>query len=212
MKYSTVIVAAGSGTRTGLGYNKVYYRFDGRTILEMTMQIFLDDPDCVQVIVVTAADQFMKEITWRIPGKIVLVKGGATRQESVRNGLLAVMADVVLIHDGARPYLDREVLAAVKKAMETEDAVCTAVACKDTIKVTEDGYIVSTPERSALAAAQTPQAFRTDLIISCMQRAFAEGFIGTDDASLAERYGYRVRIVEGSYDNIKITTPEDLRR
>ena len=211
MEYSAVIVAAGSGTRTGLGYNKVYYRFSGKTVLEMTMGVFMADPDCTELVIVTDAREYMENIPGRVPGKIVFAKGGATRQESVRNGLQAVTADVVLIHDGARPYLPGECLEAVKKAMETEEAACLCVPCKDTVKEAENGYIVSTPERSRLYLAQTPQAFRTEVILRCMRKAEAEGFTGTDDASLAERYGHRVRIVNGSYANIKITTPEDLK-
>ncbi len=212
MEYSTVIVAAGSGTRTGLGYNKVFYRFAGRTVLEMTMDVFLRDADCIQLVIVTDARTYMSEIPGRVPGKVVFAKGGSTRQESVENGLQAVIADVVMIHDGARPYLSKECLDSMKKAMETEQAACLCVPCKDTIKVIEGDHIVSTPDRAGLAAAQTPQAFRTEVILDCLRRAKKEGFTGTDDASLAERCGYRVKAVMGSYENIKITTPEDLRQ
>ena len=95
--------------------------------------------------------------------------------------------------------------------METEQAACLCVSCKDTIKVLKDGYIVETPDRSALAAAQTPQVFHTDVILDCMHKAFRDGFTGTDDASLAERYDIPVKAVTGTYDNIKITTAEDLK-
>ncbi|MCR5228800.1 MAG: 2-C-methyl-D-erythritol 4-phosphate cytidylyltransferase [Solobacterium sp.] len=213
MEYSAVIVAAGSGTRMGLGYNKAYYRIDDRTILEHTMQIFLDDPECLQVIAVTDSQKYMEEITGFWPGKITLVRGGRSRMESVSNGLNAVLCDTVMIHDGARPYLSRECLDALKKAMETEQAACLTVPCKDTIKKVSDGYLTETVERSTIAAAQTPQVFRTDLIISCMNRALQEGYTGTDDCSLVERYSYvPIRAVEGSYENIKITTPEDLKQ
>ena len=211
MKYSTVIVAAGSGTRMGLGYNKVYHRINGKTILEMTMETVLNDEDCAQIIVVTDAGDYMREITSRWPGKIVVAKGGSTRQESVSNGLHAVLCDVVMIHDGARPYVHKDSLDELKKAMETEQAACLCVPCKDTIKVLKDGYIVETPDRSSLAAAQTPQVFHTDVILDCMHKAFRDGFTGTDDASLAERYGIPVKAVTGTYDNIKITTVEDLK-
>ncbi len=213
MKYSTVIVAAGSGTRMHLGYNKVYAPLaDGRTVLEHTMDVFLQDEDCVQIIVVTDAYEYKEKITGRWPGKILIAKGGASRQESVANGLMAVLADYVLIHDGARPFLEKETLETIKKTLETEDAVLPAVACKDTIKRVEDGCIAETYRRETLCAAQTPQAFRTSVIISCMEKAFAEGYTGTDDCSLVERYSdTKIRVVEGSYANIKITTPEDLK-
>ena len=211
MKYSAVIVAAGEGTRMGLGYNKVYYHLGEVTILEKTMKVFLTDPECVQIVVVTDPDLYYKNINLSPDQQITVVRGGSTRQESVGNGLNAVTQEYVLIHDGARPYLSRDVLSAVKKGLETDDAVCVMVPCKDTIKRVIDGVIEETYERSSLMAAQTPQAFRTDLIVSCMNRARQEGFTATDDSALAEKYGdVKVKAVMGSYENIKITTPEDL--
>lgn len=212
MKYSTVIVAAGKGTRMNLGYNKVYARLeDGRTILEHAMDIFLNDEDCAQITVVTDADSYHDHIKGRWPGKITLAKGGATRQESVSNGLNTVIGEFVMIHDGARPFLDKDSLERLKKTLETEDAALLCVACKDTIKVVHDGYITETPDRSTLMNAQTPQAFRTSLLVSCMKQASDEGFTGTDDTSLIERYSdVKVKAVEGSYANAKITVPEDL--
>ena len=214
MKYTVIIVAAGSGTRMNLGYNKVYASLeDGRTILEHTMDVFLRDEECTQIIVVTDALQYMQKITSRWPGKILIAKGGRTRQESVASGLRAVLEDVVMIHDGARPFLADENLQALKQAMETEEAALLAVPCKDTIKKQENGYIVTTYERDTLCAAQTPQAFRTSLIMECMEKAFRDGYTGTDDCSLAERYSdAKIRVVEGSYGNLKVTTPEDLGR
>ena len=211
MKYSAVIVAAGAGTRMGLGYNKVYYHLGEQTILEKTMRIFPTDPECAQIIVVTDPDLYYKNINLSPDWQVTLVIGGSTRQESVSNGLAAVTEEFVLIHDGARPYLSRDVLAAVKTALETDDAVCVMVPCKDTIKRVVDGVIEETFDRSTLMAAQTPQAFRTELIISCMNQARHEGFTATDDSALVERYGnVKVKAIMGSYENIKITTPEDL--
>lgn len=213
MEYCALIVAAGSGTRMKLGFNKVYALTPaGKTILETTMSVFLDDPDCRNVIIVTDADEYRRHHPLLFNGRISIAKGGATRQESVHNGLQAVITPYVFIHDGARPYLDRESLERLKEAMKTERAALLTVPCKDTIKEVIDGYVVSTPDRSLLQAAQTPQAFETELIISCMEKAIAEGFTGTDDTSLVERYAdVRVKAVEGSYANIKITTPEDLK-
>ena len=214
MKYSTVIVAAGSGSRMHLGYNKVYALLeDSRTILEHTMDVFLRDPDCGQIIIVTDADEYKDRIRRRWPGKIVIAHGGATRQESVASGLKAVLYDYVMIHDAARPYLDRECLEALKQALAEDDAALLMVPCKDTVKVVEDGRVVKTLVRETLRCAQTPQAFRTELLAECMAKAEAEGFTGTDDSSLVERYSdIKVRAVEGSYANIKITTPEDLSK
>ena len=211
MQYSVIIPAAGKGTRMGLGYNKAYYRMqDGRTILEHTAEIFASDSDCREIVIVTDPEEYETEIG-AIEGKIKVTSGGSSRQESVYSGLKEVTSDYVMIHDGARPYLSQECLHALKQAMEVEDAACLTVPCKDTIKVVNGGYIVKTIERAAIAAAQTPQAFRTELIRYCMKQAIEEGYTGTDDCSLVERYSdVRIKVVEGSYANLKITTPEDL--
>lgn len=212
MKYTALIVAAGSGTRMKLGYNKVYMKLDdGKTLLEKTMSVFAEDPDCTQIVVVTDPLLFRDEIGETTVGKIVVAQGGSTRQESVHHGLMAVLENTVFIHDGARPFLSKEVLERLKKTMETEKAALLTVPCKDTIKKCVDGYITETYDRSTLVCAQTPQAFVTDLIISCMDRALCEGFTGTDDASLVEKYSdVRVKAVEGDYANLKVTTPEDI--
>lgn len=213
MKYSTIIVAAGRGERMKLGFNKVYAKLeDGKTILEHAMEVFLQDEDCLSVTVVTDAEAYYHNVKGFWPGRITLVRGGSTRQESVSNGLDTVIAENVMIHDGARPFLDRESLERLKETLETEQAALLCVPVKDTVKVVKDGYIVDTPDRSTLMNAQTPQAFRTALLEDCMKKAWAEGFIGTDDTSLIERYtSIKVRAVEGSYANIKVTTPEDLK-
>ena len=210
MNYDVVIVAAGSGTRMGLGYNKVYYRPGGNTILEQTMSVFLADQECKHVVVVTEPELYQEEIHLE-DDRISVTSGGDTRQESVEQGLALVQEEYVLIHDGARPFLSQECLARIKDAMTTNDAVCPVIPVKDTIKVIEDGYIRETLPRSILAAAQTPQAFRTALLRKCMAQASAEGYTGTDDCQLVEQYSsVKVYVTEGDYTNIKITTPEDL--
>lgn len=213
MKYTAVIVAAGSGTRMKLGYNKVYAKMrDGRTILNHTMDVFRADKDCIQIVVVTESLAYYQNMEGDWPGLITLAKGGKTRQESVRNGLLAAIGEYVMIHDGARPYLDQKSLKRIKKALKTDDAVLLTVPCKDTIKkIDAEGYVELTYDRSTLAAAQTPQAFKTSLLMECMAKAEQAKFTGTDDCSLVEAFSdVRVRTVEGSYANIKITTPEDM--
>ena len=213
-QYTALIVAAGSGTRMNLGYNKVYAKLsDGRTILEHTMSVFQNDPDCGQIIVVTDSDDYMANIKRIWPGRITLARGGSTRQESVMNGLAAVIFDHVMIHDGARPFLKKECIDSLKEALCQEKAALLMVPCKDTIKEVRDGYVVKTYERSSLMAAQTPQAFETELIRDCMQKAIKSGFTGTDDASLVENFSdARVKAVTGDYGNYKITTPEDLEK
>ncbi|WP_314675410.1 2-C-methyl-D-erythritol 4-phosphate cytidylyltransferase [uncultured Solobacterium sp.] len=213
MQYSALIVAAGSGTRMKLGYNKVYAKLsDGTTILDKTLSVFLNDSDCVQIVLVTDCGEHFEKEQGRKDGRIVFASGGKTRQDSVYNGLRAVLADVVLVHDGARPFLDQESLEKIKKTMETEKAALLCVPCKDTVKHVQDGYVVETYERSTLQCAQTPQAFETDLLLTCMHKAKKDHFIGTDDTSLVEKYSdVKVAVVEGKYSNYKITTPEDMR-
>jgi 2-C-methyl-D-erythritol 4-phosphate cytidylyltransferase len=213
MEYTALIVAAGSGTRMGLGYNKVYAPLtDGQPMLFHTMKVFQDDPDCHQLVIVTDSWAFLEHWHDVLPHDTVFVHGGNSRRESVRRGLTAVKYPVVFVHDGARPYVDRRSIEALKEAMKTEQAALLMVPCKDTIKVVKDGYVEKTLDRSTLQAAQTPQAFATDLLMSCLDQAAADGFEVTDDASAVEKYGHvRVRAVSGSYANFKITTPEDLR-
>lgn len=213
MFYTALIVAAGNGSRMNLGYNKVYCNLGTKTVLERTMDGFLNDQRCRQLVIVTDPEMFHKHIRHCFSGRVVLVSGGDTRQQSVAHGLEAVISDVVLIHDGARPFLDRDSLDAIVEAMETEQAACLTVACKDTIKQVKKGYIQKTLNRDSLVQAQTPQAFRTDLILKCMRQAIQEGFTGTDDCMLVEKFGsVKVRSIPGNYGNIKITTPEDLKR
>lgn len=214
MEYSAIIVAAGSGSRMKLGYNKVYAKIEHhQTILEKTISIFSNDPDCLQVIVVTDPETFQKQIGSRIGDRLIVVEGGSTRQESVSNGLKKAQTDIVMIHDGARPFLPKKNLEALKNAMCFYKAAILAVPCKDTIKVIKDGFVSKTIARDTLQAAQTPQAFQRELILTCMHKASLDGYTGTDDAEIVEKYSNaKIRIVEGSYENKKITTPEDLPR
>jgi 2-C-methyl-D-erythritol 4-phosphate cytidylyltransferase len=130
MEYSALIVAAGSGSRMRLGFNKVYAKLkDGEMILEKTINVFMQDPDCSEIIVVTDPKEYRQKMTKRFPGRIVLCTGGKTRQESVNCGLQAVTQKIVMIHDGARPYVRQQDLDALKSAMETEKACLLTVPC-----------------------------------------------------------------------------------
>jgi len=211
LKYTALIVAAGAGTRMGLGYNKAYYRMDdGETILAHSIERFGNDPDCESIVVVTDPDMFRQEIGIT-DERIIVVSGGSTREDSVWNGLRKVKSDIVMIHDGARPFLSAESLNALKETMRSERAACLMVPCKDTIKIVKDGFIETTLPRSELMAAQTPQCFETSLLLACMEKSRAAGFAATDDCSIVEAFSdVKIRVVEGSYANKKITTVEDL--
>ena len=146
--------------------------------------------------------------------KIVYVPGGATRQESGYLGLQEVDTEFVMIHDGVRPFLTTKHLEALKAALKTEDAALLMVPLIDTIKEVKGGYVVHTPERSNYMSAQTPQAFRTELIKKCHEEAKKHPeIVASDDAMLAELFSdTKIKVVEGSYDNIKVTTQRDLKQ
>lgn len=209
IKYDAIVVASGKGTRLNLGYNKVFYKLDeDTTILDMASRCFIEDEDCQNVIVVTNEEEF--DLVKNNP-KLVLVQGGKLRMDSVLNGLAKVKSDYVLIHDGARPYLDKHDLDNLKKVLEDEEASILAVKVKETVKVVDDGYINKTLNRNQIYLAQTPQGFKTSAIINAFQKAKGVNIEFTDDASIAEYSGIKVKIVEGSYRNNKITYLDDLR-
>ena len=213
MNYSVVLPCAGIGSRMNLGYNKLLLKMaNGRTVLENTLQVFIDDKRCREIILAIGEND--KEVieTLVSDDRIALVLGGATRQESVYHGLLACHEDYVLIHDGARPFLKSEAISRILQCLETKNACLLMVPVKDTIKVVASGVIKHTPKRETLFQAQTPQAFKRSLLLEAFNQANAQGFVGTDDASIMEAFGKEsVYLVEGDYDNINITKPEDLR-
>lgn len=208
-----IIAAAGLGQRMGGPVPKLLLPLEGRTILETTVDACASTGffDCI--LVVTHPDYVVECKNMVGPG-IRVVPGGDTRQESVRLGLSALEealpgCRLALIHDGARPFVTREILEAALEGAAGHGAAVAAVPVKDTIKILEDGHI-RTPDRRTLFAAQTPQAFAMDVIMDAHRRAVAEGYEGTDDAQLAERAGYAPILTPGGYSNLKVTTPEDL--
>lgn len=214
MNYSAVILAAGKGSRTNLEYNKVFFTFkDGEKLLAKTIKPFLRDERCTQLIIVCG--EFEKEIVEEIvpeDSRICYTYGGVTRQDSVYNGLKLVENEYVMIHDGARCYVSSEEINRCVETLEKEDACLLMVPSIDTIKVVEDGYVKSTPVRSTLYYAQTPQCFKTELIKTCYQKGKEEGWQASDDTSLVERYSdVKVKVVIGEYANKKVTTKEDLK-
>ena len=219
MKVIALIPAAGMGKRMGAGINKQYLLLRDKPIVAHTIAAFeqasfIDD---IYIIVPEAEIPYCREhVVDRYGFAKVrqIVAGGAERQHSVLNGLRAVTDlqddDVVLIHDGVRPFIPEQVLERAVAAALENDGALVAVPCKDTVKIVTDGIIRDTPARELLWLAQTPQAFRYGIIRAAHEIAEAEGFLGTDDAMLVERLEKEVHIVMGDYRNIKITTPEDL--
>lgn len=211
MNYAVLIVAAGRGSRMNLGYNKVFYEIEkGVTVLQKTLTPFLSDVRCKQIIVVLNKDDMGKPFKKEF-GHLIRVFGGATRQESVYNGLMAIKEDYVLIHDGARPNINPEQIDILLETLEHEDACILAIKAKDTLKRVENGYIIETIDRSNIYQAQTPQAFKTQLIIDCHKKAARLNTQATDDSQLIELLSdVKVKVVYGNEDNLKLTTPKDL--
>ncbi|HXI09650.1 MAG TPA: 2-C-methyl-D-erythritol 4-phosphate cytidylyltransferase [Thermodesulfobacteriota bacterium] len=214
-KTIAIIPAAGMGRRMG-SRKKNYLRLLDRPVLAHTIGVFEECPliDSIILVVPPSDIEFCREEIVKKYGfgKVAsVVAGGAERQDSVRNGLeRASGAGITLVHDGARPLVTfRIVEETIKAANETGGAVA-AVAVKDTIKEVSAGAVVRTVPREALVSVQTPQAFRTDILLRAFKKASEDGFLGTDESSLVERIGERVAVVEGSYENIKITTVEDM--
>jgi 2-C-methyl-D-erythritol 4-phosphate cytidylyltransferase len=216
IKTGAIIVAGGAGKRME-GTDKLFLSFGGKPLLALTLEAFQKHPGIdVIVLVVSAAvrERFEEEIRDRceLSKLAAVVEGGERRQDSVYNGLLAFpeAPDLVLIHDGDRPFIDQAVIAAVLTGAGEGGAIA-AVPARDTLKwVDREECIVKTIDREVIWQAQTPQGFPFRLIQAAHEKARKEGWEVTDDASMMERLGERVRVVKGSYDNLKITTPEDI--
>lgn len=213
-----LITAAGKGSRMRMAQNKQYMDVLGKPVLARTIQAF-EDCDAVDGIVVTVGKDEIQYCRTNIVEKYGffkvkdIVPGGASRQQSIWNGLRRVdpSCGIVLIHDGARPFIDEAGILACTEAAAEYGAAIAAVPVKDTIKRSDSsGFVEETADRNSLWAVQTPQAFRYPLIMEAHMIACEEGFDGTDDAILAERLGHKVKLVQTSYYNIKITTREDL--
>lgn len=209
------------GRRMGAAINKQYLELGGRPILARTLELFQQHPAISRIYPIIPADEipfFTNEILPQLdlPKLAGIIPGGKERQDSVRNGLQQLRLSgtasdsVVLVHDGVRPLLNPELITILVELAVLKGGAVVGVPVKDTIKEVENGLILGTPDRRRLWQVQTPQAFRFDILWKAYQKAAEDDFCGTDDASLVERLGLSVAMVEGDYRNIKITTPEDL--
>ncbi|MBP3953382.1 2-C-methyl-D-erythritol 4-phosphate cytidylyltransferase [Bacillus suaedae] len=215
MDYSVVIVAAGQGKRMKAGKNKLLLPLRQEPVIIHTVRVFERDPSCRQIVLVTNQEEIelMKELIkqHQITKVIAFVIGGNERQHSVKNGIEAISGEgIVLIHDGARPFIHPKTIHILVKKASEQGAATVGVPVKDTIKRVTAGQVKHTLNRSELWAVQTPQAFSLPLLKMAHDKAEDVQFLGTDDASLIEWIGHDVVIVEGDYHNIKLTTPEDL--
>ena len=218
MRTFAIILAAGVGKRMGAATNKQLLLLDNKPIIVHTLQVF---EDCRAVdgvyLVVNQKDLpvVQEEIleTYRFNKVMKLVIGGRLRQDSVKNGLEAIEhpCDIVIIHDGARPFITPSFIEKGIFLMEMFDAIIPAIPVKDTIKVvSKEGFVIKTLERDSLWHVQTPQTFKFDLISKAYKDGISKKLYGYDDATFLEYSGKKVKVIEGSSYNIKITTPEDL--
>lgn len=208
MKVSAVIAAAGQGRRMGAGINKVYLELFGKSVLEHTVSVFEKCEKIDEIIVVTDDVKKCRKMLKDFKKIKSVVLGGKTRGESVQNGLMECGGELVAIHDGARALIrEKEIIKVIEEA-EKYGASAVGVKCKDTLKTADkDGFIEGTADREFMYQIQTPQVFKTSEIKRWYKES-KENF--TDDCALAERNGKKIKIVDGSYENIKLTTPEDL--
>ena len=216
MNASAIIVAAGSGVRLGRSEPKAFVKIGGRTMLSYSLRV-VASVAAIRELVITVPEGFedaaRAEVTAtsvRIPVKITC--GGAERQDSVRIALALTSSDsdVVVVHDAARPLATATMFEACLEAASRAGGAIAAIPLADTLKRVVDGAIVETIARAGLWQAQTPQAFRRDILVAAHRRAVDQRILATDDADLVERNGIRVEVIEGSTANIKITTPPDL--
>ncbi|WP_457568252.1 2-C-methyl-D-erythritol 4-phosphate cytidylyltransferase [Desulfurobacterium sp.] len=219
MRYA-IIPAAGRGKR--FGGKKQFVEVGGKSIIEFTLKPFEESPLINKIVVVAPAESIPEmESKVRAFSKVeAIIPGGCERQESVFNGLKYIngKCSEVIVHDGVRPLVTKKLISELVSAYQDYgvEGVITAVKPKDTVKSVgaplegSDFLIKETLNRDKLVLVQTPQLFDFGVLMECHERAIKEGFWGTDDASLLERYGYTVVAIKGDYRNIKITTPEDL--
>jgi len=218
MKTVAIIPAAGTGKRMERGVSKQYLSLEGVPILVHTLRKFEEAPAVDVVFLIVPAgdvDVIRRDMVDYHGLKKVrrVLPGGQERQDSVKAGIdaLSEETEVVVIHDGVRPFVTADLIAMSVEGARKFGAVSLGVPVKDTVKSVETGgWVVRTMERTKLWLTQTPQAFRREIIQEAYRRAFSEGFHATDDASLVERIGIRVKMIPGTYENIKITTPVDL--
>jgi len=218
MRAAVIVPGAGTGSRTGLKTPKPFIRISGCPLILFTLRTFQRHRS-VALVQPVLPKAFFPVFQRRVLDRYPLskcrspVRGGRQRQDSVFNGLKALPDDIeiVVVHDAARPFVTPAVISAVIAAAVRDGAALAAVPAQDTLKRADSASLVkATVDRSRLWQAQTPQAFRAPLLREAHLRAASDGYRGTDDASLVERLGHPVRIVQGSSRNLKVTTSDDL--
>lgn len=215
MAYQVIIPAAGQGKRMGAGKNKLLLELNNIPILIHSLRVFEEDELCEGIILaISPQDEAEFKLLLKkhqVKKVLNLVPGGKERQDSIYNALKTVKTDgIILVHDAARPFILKEHIHRLLDTAQETGAAIIGVPAKDTMKTVRGHMVMATVERSSLWAVQTPQAFRFSVLYKAYEQAEKDSFIGTDDSSLVERISHPVTIIEGDYDNIKLTTREDL--
>ncbi|OEG15940.1 2-C-methyl-D-erythritol 4-phosphate cytidylyltransferase [Enterococcus quebecensis] len=219
LDYEVILLAAGQGRRMGASRNKILLHLVGKPIISYSLNMFLNDPACKHIVLVTQEDEqgllgaMVKKETKRKQSPVTIVSGGSERQYSVYNGLQFLLnpENIVMVHDGARPFVTLKQLKLLHRKVQETRAAILGVPVKDTIKRVVDGIVQETVPRETLWQIQTPQAFYGEDLLAVHRCAQQENYLGTDEASLIEKYSnLSVSMVLGSYENIKLTTPEDM--
>lgn len=215
MLYDVILPAAGSGKRMGAGKNKLFLELKEKPILIHTLEVFEKDEWCrgIYLAVKDSEREFIQNLLkhYSITKVKAMPTGGDERQYSVQSCMKAIgSGDIVLVHDAARPFILEPTIHKLAEMAQQKGAAIAGVRAKDTMKRVEAGIIQETVDRSTLWMIQTPQAFRFELLQYAENHAEQDGFLGTDESMLVEREGEFVYMVESSYENVKITTKEDL--
>ncbi len=212
MKYSAIILAAGSGFRTGLGFNKVLLEINDKKVIQYSLDIFLKDLKCAEILLVVPKTEYeyfsntFKEVVDKI------IVGGSIRQHSVQNALKEANYEYVIIHDGARPFIKSDAIDEICSLMPLNSSITLGVLVTDTIQQVKGKHVIKTLDRSNLILTQTPQAFRKDILIKAHILAEEADFVGTDDTVLVEKFcNIGALVVSGDKNNIKLTTLDDVK-
>ncbi len=218
-EFTLIVAAAGTGKRMNMGVKKQFLEYRGKP-LYLNCVLEADNSGIVnKIIIVTSKEELdiVKNhcIYYKIKTPVEVICGGKERQDSIYEGIKIAKKGIIAVQDGARPFMKKEYLIEGKDFLDLNkdmDGIIVGVKAKDTIKFIDiDGNIKSTPLRDELILAQTPQIFRSEILRIAYEQAFKKGFYGTDDSSLIEKINGKIKIMKGSYGNIKITTLEDLK-
>lgn len=212
MKYSAIILAAGSGKRTGLNLNKILYKINGKSVIKYSLDFFNNDKKCQDIVLVASNVDYDYCLKYFDGNKVKVVLGGSTRRDSVRLALRSAVCDYVLVHDGARPFITKLSVDQILVSLEENDSVTLGVKVKETIQEIDGNRVVKTLDRNKLIITQTPQGFNKEKLVKAHDIALRKGFYGTDDTILLEEFmGITASFILGDYRNIKLTTMEDIK-